>query len=370
MSATDPVHFAESALADESRTAEIYRRLSRNYGPGLLGAKLRSLAEDEAAHAVFWTTFLGNRGIDARQANFSGLKVVLFILVFRVFGVGFGLKLLEKGEHAAIAGYGSILTNESISQEERARIKEILEDELGHDDVFEEYGRKYKFFIDRAAIILTQVSGGLVTVLSVTAGLASVYSQPFVAGVAGMLVGLTQAANSAVSFYFFGKTDKQVKVGILRRLKTPVDVLPGLFVNKLVSLLQKDNLSKHASTAVGADAAKNRDLLRKLIAKQKYGIDEDKLGTPVKNGLYAGLFRTLGTFLPLIPYLANLPTSIALPLSVLITLAALALVGFLVAVAAETSVKLKIAELVVSGLVLTGLALAIGAAASRVVELL
>jgi hypothetical protein len=42
----------------------------------------------------------------------------------------------------------------------------------------------------------------------------------------------------------------------------------------------------------------------------------------------------------------------------------------LVAVSAETSVRLKIAELTMSGLVLTGLALAIGVAASRLVELL
>ena len=370
MSAIDPTQFAKSALVDESQTAEIYRRLSENYGRSQLGARLGSLAEAEVKHAMFWTEFLKDRGIDTAGTNISRLRVTLFMLVFRLFGVGLGLRLLEKGEHAAIASYGLVLGNEAISQKEKATIKEILADELGHEDEFEEYGKKYKFFVDRVAVILTQMSGGLVTVLSVTAGLAGVYSQPFVAGVAGMLVGLTQAANSAVSFYFYGKTEKQVKLGVLSRLKIAVDVLPGLFVQKLIRHLEKDNLSEHAARTVGEEAAKKKDLLRKMIAEQTYNIDEEKLGNPAKTAFYAGFFRVLGTFLPLIPYFANLPTSTALPLSVLITLATLALMGFLVAVSAEISVTQKMAEFIISGLVLTGIALAIGMAASRLVGLL
>lgn len=370
MSAIDPTQFAKSAFVDEFQTAEIYRRLSKNYGESQLGARLASLAEAEVKHAMFWTMFLRDRGFDAAGINIGRFRVMLFMLVFRLFGVGLGLKLLEKGEHAAIAGYGLVLGNEAISQKEKETIKEILTDELGHEDEFEEYGKKYKFFIDRVSVILTQMSGGLVTVLSVTAGLAGVYSQPFVAGVAGMLVGLTQAANSAVSFYFYGKTEKQVKLGVLSRLKTAVDVLPELFVQKLISRLEKDNLSEHAARTVGEEAAKKKNLLMKMIAEKEYSIDEGKLGNPAKTAFYAGFFRALGTFLPLIPYFANLPTSTALPLSVLITLATLAMMGFLVAVSAEISVKQKIAEFIISGLTLTGIALAIGIAASRLVELL
>ena len=370
MSVTNPTQFAKRAFVDESQTAEIYGRLSRNYSKSQLGVRLGSLALAEAKHALFWTEFLKDRGIDTAGISISRLRVMLFMLVFKLFGFGLGLKLLEKGEHAAVAGYGSVLRNEAISQEEKATIKAILTDELSHEDEFEEYGKKYKFFVDRVSVILTQMSGGLVTVLSVTAGLAGVYGQSFVAGIAGMLVGLTQAANSAVSFYFYGKTERQVKLGVLRRLKASVDVLPELFVQKLVCHLEKDNLSEHAARTVGEEAAKKKDLLRKMIAEQKYGIDERKLGNPAKTAFYAGFFRVLGTFLPLIPYFANLPTSTALPVSILITLAALALMGFLVAVSAEISVRRKIAELVISGLVLTGIALAIGLAASKLVELL
>ena len=370
MSAINLTQFAKSALADESRTAEIYRRLSKNYGKSQLGARFGSLAEAEVKHALFWTEFLKDRGIDAAGIGISRLRVVMFMLVFKLFGVGLGLKLLEKGEHAAIAGYGLVLGSETISQKEKATIKGILTDELGHEDEFEEYGKRYKLFVERVAVILTQMSGGLVTVLSVTAGLAGVYSQPFVAGIAGMLVGLTQAANSASSFYFYSKTEKQIKLGVLSRLKTAVDVLPEVFVKKLVSHLEKDSLSERAARTVGEEAAQKKDLLRKMIAEQKYSIDEGKLGNPAKTAFYAGVFRVLGTFLPLIPYFANLPTSTALPLSVLITLATLALMGFLVAVSAEVSVRQKIVELIISGLVLTGIALAIGMAASRLVGLL
>jgi len=361
--------FAKSALVDESQTAKIYHKLSRNYGGSQLGTRLGSLAETEAKHALFWAEFLKGRGIDAGR-KINNLRVALFMVVFKLFGFGLGLKLLEKGEHAAVAGYGQILADESISPKEKEMIKEILSDELDHEDEFEEYGKKYKFFVDRVAVILTQMSGGLVTVLSVTAGLTGFYERPFVAGVAGMLVGLTQAVNSTVSFYFYSKTEKQVKLGIISRLKTAVDVLPGFFVQKLASHLKKDDLSEHAAMVVSEEAAKKKELLSKMIAKQKYDIDEEKLGSPTKTAFYAGFFRVLGTFLPLIPYFANLSTSTALPLSILITIATLALLGFLVGVSAEISVRLKIAELIISGLSLTGIAWAIGVAASRFIEFL
>ena len=92
-----------------------------------------------------------------------------------------------------------------------------------------------------------------------------------------------------------------------------------------------------------------------MIAQQKYGINEEKLGNPAKTGFYTGLFRILGN-IPAFDsvFRLNLPTSIALPISVVITLATLTLIGFLVAVSAEISVRLKITELIISGLVLTG----------------
>jgi VIT1/CCC1 family predicted Fe2+/Mn2+ transporter len=370
VSQINQIWFAQSAFADESQTAQIYQRLSKDYGESKLGAELGNLAKTEAMHASFWISFLRKRGVDTAGARTSRAKTTLFRLVFRLFGVGLGLKLLERGENAAIANYGSFLESEEASLEEKAALKGILADELGHEDELEEYGKRYKFFTDRVADILTQVSGGLVTVLSVTAGLTGVYNQPFIAGIAGMLVGLTQTVNSTVSYYFYSSTVDKVKRGVLKRLGTSIDVLPELFAQRLVSHLQKEQMSERAARMVGEDAARKKDLLRRMIAERSYSIYEAKLENPAKVALYAGVFRIIGTFLPLVPYFANLPTYFALPLSVLITLATLALTGFLVALVAEVGFKRKIAELMLSGLALTVIALLMGYAAASVIALL
>ena len=185
--------------ANESQTAEITADSPKTMAKARSGQSLAPY-QAETKHAIFWTKFLKDRGIDTAGAKISKLRIMPFMLVFRLFGVGLGLKLLEKGEQAAIGSYGLILGNGAISQQEKTTIKEILADELGHEDEFEEYGKRYKFFVDSIAVILTQVSGGLVTVLTVAAGLSGVYNQPYVAALAGMLVGLTQAANSAREF--------------------------------------------------------------------------------------------------------------------------------------------------------------------------
>lgn len=365
-----PVQFAKSALVDELQTAAIYGKLAERYRNVPLATKLRELANTEAKHAEFWAAFLSKRKADVRGHRVSRFRVALFLLAFRLLGVGLGLRLLEKGEHSAVASYGAMLASAEISDEEKRRIREILADELEHEDDFEEYGERHKFFVDKVAVILTQMSGGLVTVLFVSAGLVGVHGQPFMAAVAGMLVGLTEAVNSAVGFYFFGNTERQVKLGVVSRLGKAVDALPELFTQKLVRHLKEEDLSEQTAVAIGEEVVEKKDLLKKMVAEHRYGIVEKQLESPTRTAFYAGLFRVLGTFLPLVPYFLNLSATMALPLSVLITLSVVALMGFVVAVSAEISVKKKIAELTISGLALTAIAFLIGVAASRLASLL
>ncbi|MEM3673370.1 MAG: VIT1/CCC1 transporter family protein [Candidatus Bathyarchaeia archaeon] len=206
------------------------------------------------------------------------------------------------------------------------------------------------------------------TVLS--AGLAGVYRQPFVAAMAGLLVGLTEAMNSAVSFYFYVKTEKQIKVGIMQRLKIVTENLPDVFSERMAKYFEKKGLSKEAAAMVGEELRQDSDLLRRLFAEERYGIHEEELGNPRRTGLYAGLFRLIDTIFPLIPYFLNLPLILTVPTSVLITLAVLAFTGFLAAISTETSISRKIVELIISGLVLTTIVFFAGWVASLFIQLM
>lgn len=360
----------KKALLNELETSAVYGVLAKSYRAEALSGRLGVLSETEADHARFWSRFLEKRGVDTRAFRASPLKVAVYTFIFRLLGVGFGLKFLERGERAAINSYCTILGDPKLSSEEQSAIRGILIDELRHEEQFEEYSAGYKFFLKNLAIVLTQIVGGLVTVLSVSAGLVGVYRQPFVAAMAGLLVGLTEAMNSAVSFYFYSKTEKQIKVSIMKRLKILTENLPNVFSERIIKYFEKKGLSREVAAMVSEELRQDSDLLRRLFAEERYDIREEELGNPRRTGLYAGLFRLIGTIFPLIPYFLNLPLILTVPISVLITLAVLAFTGFLAAISTETSIGRKVFELIISGLVLTAIVFAIGWAASLLIQLL
>ncbi|MBS7647686.1 MAG: VIT1/CCC1 transporter family protein [Candidatus Bathyarchaeia archaeon] len=370
MAKVETINFAKKALLNELETSAVYSRLAKSYRAESLSERLGVLSETEAEHARFWSRFLEKRGVETKVFRASSLKVVVYTFVFRLLGVGLGLKFLERGERAAINNYCTILYDPELSNEEQSTIRGILIDELRHEELFEEYAASYKFFLKNLAIVLTQISGGLVTVLSVSAGLAGVYRQPFAAAIAGLLVGFTEAMSSAVSFYFYGKTEKQIKIGIMQRLKIITENLPDVFSERMIKFFEKKGLSKGTATMVGEELMQDTNLLRRLFAEERYGIHEEALGDPRRTGLYAGLFRLIGTIFPLIPYFLNLPLVLTVPISVLITLAVLVFTGFLAAISTETSISGKVTELIISGLVLTAVVFFVGWIASFFIQLM
>jgi len=116
-----------------------------------------------------------------------------------------------------------------------------------------------------------------------------------------------------------------------------------------------------------AEEAREKQLVEKIIAEEEYGIKVGALGNPMESALYAGLFKVIGTVLPLIPFFAGLPVSTAIPISVVITLTLLSVAGALTAIAAEVDVKSKVLELTTGGVVLSTLTYILGKSASLLI---
>ncbi|MEM3673371.1 MAG: hypothetical protein QW468_04010 [Candidatus Bathyarchaeia archaeon] len=66
------------------------------------------MSETEAEHARFWSKFLEKRGVDTRVLRANPIKIIVYAFVFRLLGVGLGLKFLERGELTAIINYCAI----------------------------------------------------------------------------------------------------------------------------------------------------------------------------------------------------------------------------------------------------------------------
>jgi predicted membrane protein (TIGR00267 family) len=368
LSRDDTIDFAKKSLVDEIYTSSIYYSLSRLYGDTPLSKDLHELSQMEGEHSKFWMGFLETRGIDTSGFSVSRTKISLFTMLYRLLGIGLTLKILEIGERKAISQYSMMLQSPEISDEEKEFIHGILIDELAHEEEFEEYEARYRFFINTVATIFSQMSSGLVNVISVSMGIAGVYNEPYIVAVSGLIVGLTGALNTVTGFYFFGRTQKQVRLGILNRIRSASESVPHIYMQKVIDYMRKKELSEETARTI-AEEAREKNLLTRIVAEEEYGIKEEALGNPFKSAAYAGLFRIIGTVLPLIPFFLNIPIRDSIPISIVITLLLLAVTGFLVAISAEVDIKDKVVELCVTGLILSTLTFLIGKSTSELLKI-
>ena len=77
----------------------IYSRLSRKVKNKKNAETLQNIGDDEMRHYMFWKEY---SGADVKPNKW---KVFRFYWIARIFGVTFGIKLMEKGEEGAQEAY-------------------------------------------------------------------------------------------------------------------------------------------------------------------------------------------------------------------------------------------------------------------------
>ncbi len=357
----DVIEYAKRALVNEQRTSWIYAHLADLYlySDSQLATRLTALAREEAMHADFWRAFLTRHGV-SQSIDLPRYRTTVVTYLYKLLGMGLTLKILEIGERDAIEQYALMLRSHDLTADEKQGLLTILADELKHEEDFEEYEARFKFFISKVAIFNTQLSNGLVAIISVTTGFAGVYTTNLEIIIPSVIVGVMGALSAVTGFYFFGRIQNLVKQGILARLRVATEAIPQLFTDRVRKYMEKKNLSEETTRAIVTETAMNKAYLHQVIAEEEYGIKEESLGNPLTNAVYAGLFRVMGTILPLTPYILGFSTSAAIPISILITVTLLAINGFLVALAAELDIRQKVLELTLNGVIMAVLAFLIG----------
>jgi len=368
LSETQITEMARNALKSELTAAAIYTRLAQKYRGKEISGKLEEFAAAEHSHAEFWAEFLKRRKQNPDEVKISTLYVEALAFIYRLLGLGLTLKLLESGERRMIHGYATMLGSTRLSQEERNGVTRFLLAELAHEEEFTEYEADFKFFIAKTATIFTQTSGGLVLVLSTAIGLSGVYTDPTTIGVIGLIVGITSALNTVVGFYYFGRTSRRLNQDILDRIKSTCTCAPEAYTDRVKKHMLRRNYNEELAELI-AQEAREKNLIETIIAEEEYGI-KGALPDPMQSAAWAGIFKTIGTFLPLTPYLLGLPINVSIVASILITFILLAVAGSLAAIAAEVSVRDKVTELVSGGAVLATLTYILGKSANILLNIL
>ena len=177
---------------DEITAARIYGRLAIIIKDEHNSGILRRIADEEQAH---YETFKENTGTDVSPRRLFALFV---ILLARVLGITFALKLLEKGEEAAQASYGSII-------EANPGLKKILEDEDKHEqellDMLDEERLEY------VGSMVLGLNDALVELTGALAGLTFAFRDTRLIALSGLVTGIAASLSMASSEYLSHRAD-------------------------------------------------------------------------------------------------------------------------------------------------------------------
>ncbi len=157
---------------------------------------LEKISREERRHYDFFKAITGE---EIRPDRF---KIFVYVLVAKVFGLNFGLKLMEHGEDRAqgsYAGLGEAVPGiEEIEEEERKHEYELLE-------LIDEDRLKY------ISSVVLGLSDALVEFTASLAGFTLALQKPKLIGVVGFITGIAASASMAASEYLSTaqeKTDK------------------------------------------------------------------------------------------------------------------------------------------------------------------
>lgn len=186
------IKFLTEAQRNEITEHFIYRRLSQSCRNSRNREVLKKISEDELRHCQTW------RHYTHRDATPNRWQIWKYYLIARVFGLTFGVKLMERGEGRAKITYDSIVRvipeAEKVVREEEAHERELIE-------LIDEEKLRY------IGSIVLGLNDALVELMGALAGFTLALRQPRLVALAGLITGIAASFSMAASEYLSTKAE-------------------------------------------------------------------------------------------------------------------------------------------------------------------
>jgi VIT1/CCC1 family predicted Fe2+/Mn2+ transporter len=177
---------------DEINGFHAYNRLAKKITDPENRKTLKAIALQEMKHYKIWKEYTG------RELKPNMGKVNFYIFVASVFGLTFGVKLMELGEEAAQKAYADIL-------EELPEAQEVMREEEEHEDqllsMINEEGLRY------AGSVVLGLNDALVELTGALAGLTLAFRDTQLIALTGLITGISASFSMAASEYLSQKSD-------------------------------------------------------------------------------------------------------------------------------------------------------------------
>jgi VIT1/CCC1 family predicted Fe2+/Mn2+ transporter len=181
---------------NEMTEHRIYLRLAAlTRSPGNKQA-LEKIAAEELGHYRFWKTITG------RDIGPDSFRVFLFVLISRILGLTFGLKLMESGEDRARLAYAEISRvipeAKKIEADEETHEKQIL-------------GLLDEDFLRYISSAVLGLNDAIVELTGALAGFTLTLQNPRLIATAGLITGIAASFSMATSEFLSTRSEENGK---------------------------------------------------------------------------------------------------------------------------------------------------------------
>jgi len=179
-------HFIYSKLAEQTNDAENKKVLTQ-------------IAADELKHYKLWSSYTN------KEVSPSQWEIWKYFWISKIFGLTFGLKLMEKGEEKAQINYGLIAS-------EIPEALEVADDENQHEK--ELIGLIQEEHLKYMGSIVLGLNDALVEILGTLAGLTFALQNTKLVALAGIITGIAGALSMATSEYLSNKAEGKSELAL------------------------------------------------------------------------------------------------------------------------------------------------------------
>ena len=202
---------------DEITDREFYLRLAKKIKDSEFKASLIRLSNVESGHADFWKVNLEKNGVVASRIRPKRVKIMLLLLLRYIIGEFLTVRLLEHGEIETCEKYSQYIQKRNANDQFAVTLTNILNDEIQHEEIFENRISKAENQLERNRDIILGVSDGLVEVLAAIAGLAAFIYYPYLIALGGTVVAIGGTISMSVGAYLSRVSETEYRITEVRK---------------------------------------------------------------------------------------------------------------------------------------------------------
>lgn len=183
---------------DEITGYLLYRKLAGRIKDAGNAKILHEMAEAENSHYQFW------KEISGKEVRADCAKIFFYTLMFRLLGLTFSVKLMEKGEKAGVKEYEAF---EAIVPGSA----KLGHDEQEHEDALA--AMIHEDFLSYIGSIVLGLNDAMVELTGTLAGLTFALQNGKLVAASGLITGIAAAFSMAASQYLSERAESNAKAG-------------------------------------------------------------------------------------------------------------------------------------------------------------